>query len=293
VARRAEHVRRRTLRVTLPDDVDARVDELYCLPLDRFVPERDALVRALRAEGRREEAAAVAKLAKPSVAAWAVNQVVRSQGAAASVLWEAGDAMLSGEDLRGAMAAQRAALTPLADAARGMLTARGTFLNEQAVQQVIETLHAAAVDPEARAQVAQARLARPLRLSGLGALPAVAAARGTEAEGPTVEAEAPPAEAEAPAAEAEAAPPSRAAHDAAAEQPPSRAAREAAAEERRAAKERERVLAAARRRLDRAVRARDRARERVEARRAELAAAEAELAEREEEVRAAEAALDE
>ena len=244
---------------TLPDDVDARVDELYCRPLDRFVPDRDGLVKELRAEGRREEAAAVAKLAKPSVAAWAVNQVVRSQGSAAQALWEAGDAVLSGKDLRAAIAAQREALTPLADAARGMLTARGTFLNEQAVQQVVETLHAAAVDRAAREEVARGRLGKPLRLSGLGALPAMA-------DGAAPRGAAPPAEE--PAAPT-------------------------AAEERRAAKARERALAAAQRRLDRAEQARETAADRVEARRADLAAAEAELAQREDEVRAAEAALDE
>ena len=49
--------------------MDAR--DLYGLPLERFVPERTALGKALRSEGKREEAAAVAKLVKPSVAAWA------------------------------------------------------------------------------------------------------------------------------------------------------------------------------------------------------------------------------
>ncbi|HEX8206307.1 MAG TPA: hypothetical protein VF587_09635, partial [Solirubrobacteraceae bacterium] len=71
---------------TLPDDVDA----LYCRPLDEFVPARAELAKALRADGRRDEAAAVAKLPKPSVAAWAVNQVVRTQPALAEELWAAG-----------------------------------------------------------------------------------------------------------------------------------------------------------------------------------------------------------
>jgi hypothetical protein len=157
-------------------------DELYCLPLDRFVPERDALVKALRAENRREEAAAVAKLPKPSVAAWAVNQVIRAQPKQAGALWEAGDRVVeaqervvagkaTGADLREAIEAQRAALNPLADAARGLVTGRDQFLGEQHVQAVVETLHAAAVDPVAREDVAAGRLARPLRLTGLEALP--------------------------------------------------------------------------------------------------------------------------
>ena len=268
----------------LREDVDGRVDALYCLPLERFVPERDALVRSLRGEKRRDEAAAVAKLPKPALAAWAVNQVVRSQAAAARALWEAGDAVLDvqdqvvagragGDDLRDAIAAQRAALAPLADAARGMLTARGAFLGEQAVQAVIETLHAAAGDRAARPDVEAGRLAKPLRLAGLGALPAAAPRRrgGDAEEGPAAGAE-----------EASAAEEAEESRSAAAE----RASRE---EERR----RERELAAARRALERAVKARDSALERVERRRLELEAAEEELARLEEDVRAAEEALEE
>src|SRR5437868_1753514 len=43
--------------------------DLFGLPLDRFVPERTALARALRSEGRGDEAADVARTRKPSVAA--------------------------------------------------------------------------------------------------------------------------------------------------------------------------------------------------------------------------------
>lgn len=247
----------------LPEDVDGRVDDLYCAPLEDFVPRRQALAKELRAEGRRSEAAVVAKLPKPSVAAWAVNQVVRSQPAAARALWEAGDAVLSGKDLRSAIAAQRTALAPLADAARGLLTPRGAFLGEQAVQQVVETLHAAAVDRDAREDVARGRLAKPLRLSGLGALPALA----DRADPGTV----PPDAETVPTPDAGTVP---------------------TPEERRAAKEREREAAGARRRLERAERALEKARERVEARRADLLAAEAELAEREDEVREAREALE-
>ena len=57
------------------------VDELFGLPLDEFIPERTALAKSLRAEGRRDEAKEVAATRKPSVAAWAVNQLVRTQGA--------------------------------------------------------------------------------------------------------------------------------------------------------------------------------------------------------------------
>src|SRR6201994_219112 len=71
--------------------VDA--DDLYGLPLDRFIPERAALVRALRGGGEREQAAEVAALRKPSVAAWAVNQLIRTQRREVDSLFAAGDAL--------------------------------------------------------------------------------------------------------------------------------------------------------------------------------------------------------
>ena len=256
----------------LPDDVDGRLDELYCAPLEDFVARRRELAKELRAEGRRSEAAVVAKLPKPSVAAWAVNQVVRSQPAAARALWEAGDAVLSGRDLRSAIAAQRTALAPLADAARGLLTSRGAFLGEQAVQQVVETLHAAAVDRDAREDVARGRLAKPLRLSGLGALPALA-----DRESPGTVPAPDPGTVPAPAEEAQE-PPQTATSEPAGSVPAEAAGPVPSPR--------------ARRRLDRAERALEKARERVEARRAELLAAEAELAEREDEAREAREALE-
>src|ERR671929_141560 len=75
------------------DDRGMQPDDLYGLPLDRFIAERGALAKALRGEDRRDEAAEVAKLRKPSAAAWAVNQLVRTQGRAVGELFDAGDAV--------------------------------------------------------------------------------------------------------------------------------------------------------------------------------------------------------
>ena len=65
--------------------------DLYGLPLDRFVAERGALAKALRAEGNKDEAARVGSLRKPSVAAWTVNQVIRTQRRAVRALLATGD----------------------------------------------------------------------------------------------------------------------------------------------------------------------------------------------------------
>jgi hypothetical protein len=159
------------------------VDELYGLPLDRFVPERTAAARELRKAGDRDGAAEVAALRKPSVAAWAVNQLVRTQRRAVSELLEAGDVLRSAQDdvlagrgdarsLRAAGDREREAVETLTRAARGLLTSGGNDLSPAIIDRVADTLHAAALDDEAREQVAQGRLERELRHVGLGSLAA-------------------------------------------------------------------------------------------------------------------------
>ncbi|HEY1540540.1 MAG TPA: hypothetical protein VGF63_14150 [Solirubrobacteraceae bacterium] len=155
------------------------VDELYDLPPDRFVAERGAIARALRGEKRRDDAAAVAALRKPSVAAWVVNQLVRTRGAEIRALCDAGDALraaqaalLAGEGdgraLRGAGERERAAVDALVQAARGLLSADGHEPSEAVIERVGDTLHAAALDEEAREQVRHGRLERELRHAGIG-----------------------------------------------------------------------------------------------------------------------------
>jgi hypothetical protein len=164
-------------------------DHLYGLPLERFIPERTALAKSLRAEGRRVEAEQVAKLRKPSVAAWAVNQLVRTQRTALDELLAAGDGLVQaqadvvagagdGRSLRAAAERERTAVEALLAAARGLLTSDGDDLSPAIIDRVADTLHAAALDEAAREQVREGRLERELRHVGLGSgeLPAAASA---------------------------------------------------------------------------------------------------------------------
>jgi hypothetical protein len=154
-------------------------DDLYGLALEQFIPERGALAKALRAEKRRDEAAAVAALRKPSVAAWAVNQLVRSQGSSIQELFAAGDELREaqarllagsgdGKALRAANERERAAVDELVQAARGLLSSDGHELSPAVVERVADTLHAAALDEGAREHVRGGRLERELRHVGLG-----------------------------------------------------------------------------------------------------------------------------
>jgi hypothetical protein len=236
-------------------------DDLYGLPLDRFIPERTALARALRADKQRDDAAAVAALRKPSVAAWAVNQLVRSQGAAVTDLFDAGDALRGaqadllagrgdGRSLRAAGERERAAVDELVQAARGLLTSEGHELSPAVVERVADTLHAAALDEDARERVRGGRLERELRHAGLG-LGETALAQSPAAARPAAPRE--PADAARPAAPRE---PAAAAKRAERERTDARrAARTAEAVARRRAERSKHALRAAEERRARAAQA--------------------------------------
>lgn len=166
------------------------IDDLYGGPFDRFVPERTELAKALRTQGRRKDAAEVAALRKPSLGAWAVNQLIRTQGRSVQELLGAGDALRAAHEqaaagrgdaqtLRQATQDERAAVETLVQAARGLLTSDGHELSSTVIERVAETLQAAALDPEARALVREGRLERELRHVGLGFLGDLSAAPAT------------------------------------------------------------------------------------------------------------------
>src|SRR5206468_5728848 len=67
------------LTTDIPTDLDTRVDALFALDPSEFIAARDRDAKELRAAGRGDDAAFVKALRKPTVAAWALNQVVRTQ----------------------------------------------------------------------------------------------------------------------------------------------------------------------------------------------------------------------
>lgn len=148
---------------------------LYGLPLDEFTAERDALAKRLRTDGDREEAAAVKKLRKPTVPAWAINQATRADAKAAKALLTAGEAlagaqeaMLSGSasaDLREAVAAHSEAVDrmmgPVTDALRPAASASN-------VDRARETLRAIAGDDELRAEFEAGSVVRDREAVGFG-----------------------------------------------------------------------------------------------------------------------------
>jgi hypothetical protein len=162
------------------DDLPPDADAIYGLPLEDFVPERAAVAKRLRSEGDREMAKRVTALRKPSVAAWTINQLVRSRTkdvaaftTAADGLRAAQGALLEGHgspaDLRTARAAERKAVARLIEVARGLFPG-GREPGESTLERIGATLHAAAADEAIRDEVLSGRLLRERESSGFGDL---------------------------------------------------------------------------------------------------------------------------
>jgi len=159
--------------VTGPDpDLEAELDALYGREPDAFVAARDDLVRRLRSAGRKEDAASVKRLRRPTVAAWALNQLSRGHGDAVARLIRQGDdlrrvqeELLAGrgrDHLRTATTARRATLDELADVALGLLSGMGRTGVEAHRDDVLATLEAASLETDAGADLLQGRLAAGL-----------------------------------------------------------------------------------------------------------------------------------
>jgi hypothetical protein len=156
---------------------DRRIDDLYAGPPDGFVAARDALAKALKAEGDKDAAAEVKALRRPTVAAWAVNQVARTTKTKKDVaallqvgdrLRDAHEALLDGKGdaaIREATSERRKLVAKLTKAAVELLGATGEAQREA----ITNTFDAAVADPEAGLVVRAGRLAKELDApSGFG-----------------------------------------------------------------------------------------------------------------------------
>lgn len=149
------------------------LDELYSGPLENFVARRDEHAKALKVAGRSEEASAVKKLRKPSVTAWAVNQVhfERGEGLAELVhltktLRQAlaeGDAALASK----LTLLKRQLTSQLVEEAKGFLLARGYGQGQAALRAIEGSFDALAAGQQSQQL---GRLERDLKPPGFDAL---------------------------------------------------------------------------------------------------------------------------
>jgi hypothetical protein len=144
--------------------------KLYALPPAEFTAARNARAKKLRS-GDPDLAAAVAKLAKPTVAAAAVNRLARDQPSEVRELIQAGKRLREAqeravagkgepEDLQQAIGDHRAALD------RVQREARRLGVSDAVLERVVRTVRAASLDPEQQRLLERGLLAEELEAAG-------------------------------------------------------------------------------------------------------------------------------
>ncbi|MEH1125932.1 hypothetical protein [Micromonospora sp. CPCC 206061] len=152
---------------------------LYTEAPDRFVAARDEAVAKARAAGDLDAARQIAKLRKPTVAAWLVNLLAHRRPelvdelADLSAALRAAQRNLRGAELRDLSKQRRQAVAALVAAARALAVAEDPLLARAKLPlaDVENTLNAAMSDEDIAAQVRSGRLVRAATYAGFGEVP--------------------------------------------------------------------------------------------------------------------------
>lgn len=159
------------------------VGGLLALPPERFTEARNAAVKQLRADGRRDAADALRRVPRPPLALWALNRLAREQPALVARFLDAAEelrqAYRSGGDVRAATTPEREAEARVNAAAAGLARAAGKNVTDTVMSSLGQTLRAAAADAGVAAALGKGLLLRepaaPSIDDLLGSLPASAA----------------------------------------------------------------------------------------------------------------------
>jgi len=129
--------------------LNAEVDELFKLPLAEFTGARNALAARLKQSGRANDANLVKTLTKPSVSAWAVNQLYWNHRKAFDELIAAGQRIrraqtsgVAGKGMRESLDARREVLVRLSDLATSLLSESGHNPGRDTIRRSTTTLEA-------------------------------------------------------------------------------------------------------------------------------------------------------
>jgi len=165
-------------------DLESAIDELYGASLDAFVPERTRLAQELRDAGDREAAQTLAKLRKPTVPAWVLNQLARRSRRDVDLLLDAGhrlreaqSGVLGGGErdaFEQARKIERDALRRLLGDAQKLLDERGSS-SASVLSQVEQSLRSAAISEEGRESLARGTFVEPLGAEGFDVVSRLAA----------------------------------------------------------------------------------------------------------------------
>jgi hypothetical protein len=165
------------------------------LPAAEFTSERNKLAGQLRKEGDKQAAEQVKSLKKPTLAAWAANQLahkermkIRALTEAAEQLRKAQAKLLEGGSpqlLREADERFSKVTSDLRDAAGDLLGQAGHPASEALLDRVRQTLRAAVLNDSDRERLKRGRLVEELDPAGFGGL--VGVAKTSRRSGPTAQ----------------------------------------------------------------------------------------------------------
>ncbi|MET7672842.1 hypothetical protein [Micromonospora luteifusca] len=155
------------------------VQQLYRIPPDRFVAARDAAVADARRAGDQSTARQLARLRRPTVAAWLVNLLAIRRPELVTDLVQLADALraaqreLRGPRLRELSAQRRAVVGALVAEIRKLAAAEPDSppAGRLPLAEVEATLNAAFSDVEVAEQVRAGRLLRAASYAGFGEVP--------------------------------------------------------------------------------------------------------------------------
>ncbi|MFI5267271.1 MAG: hypothetical protein ACHQ7M_07835, partial [Chloroflexota bacterium] len=154
--------------------------QLYGLPLAEFTAARNELAARLRKQEGRAASDAIKALAKPSVTAWALNQVARRQPALIDGLLTTGqelaraqERLLAGRgqaEFREASQAEKQAVARLVQAAAAVLAETERAPGKSMLDRLEATARAAATDTAGGERLRAGRLTADLDPTGFGEL---------------------------------------------------------------------------------------------------------------------------
>src|SRR5438045_1264821 len=157
---------------------DDAVAELFQKPHDEFVAERKRLQGELKATGDKAGASRIAKLGRPPISAWAVNQLWWQAQDQFEKLYETAERLRDG-DLAGT-AAHREAIAALRAKASEILVESGHAASEGTLRRIATTLTALAAtggwDPDPPGALTEDRDPPGFEAAGIPGLAAQAAA---------------------------------------------------------------------------------------------------------------------
>jgi DNA repair exonuclease SbcCD ATPase subunit len=155
-------------------DLDSVAQELYGAALDDFVATRNGRAKEARAAGDRELAAEIQALAKPTTAAWLVNQLSREHTDDLAPLLDLGrelrdaSAKLDGETMRRLGRQRNDLVNQLLVQARRLGAARSNKVSDDVAEDVRRTLEASFSDAEVADEVSTGQLTRAVEYAGFG-----------------------------------------------------------------------------------------------------------------------------